>query len=107
MEEVVRFLERCHHSLDVMTLAEPIPRSKSTYHVAGDPEMAPTQTNGDDKRSNASASPPPPPPPLKGLFHSRVRCSTIDAPKLMFHRQLAQSNIQAAGSYSNFRDFTW
>lgn len=79
MEEVVRFLGRCHRSLDAIQ-NEPISRSKSVHQVC-----CPDDIN---------KSP-------------RTRSSTnlIDVQKSC----LRQDSISAssAGSYTNFRDFTW
>lgn len=113
MEEVVRFLERCHHSLDNMVVEEPITRSKSSHHVHHDADSS-QMSNGSDNDQSIIASPSPPPGAAAsskpGIFTSRLRCSTIDAPKL-FNRNLSNaainSSIQTAGSYTNFRDFTW
>lgn len=109
MEEVVRFLERCHHSLDTLMVEQPIARSKSSHHVHQDVDSS-NLSNCSDNDQSIIASPSPPPGKM-GLFtSSRLRCSTIDAPK-MFNRNLSTSGInstmQTAGSYTNFRDFTW
>lgn len=105
MEEVVRFLERCHYSLDAMLVSEPMSRSKSTHYVhqACDTQLSNT--------SNESASDP-------GSFKynllaengllNRGRCSTIDGPTLVTrHLSSSVKVVQSADSYSNFRDFTW
>lgn len=109
MEEVVRFLERCHHSLDTLVLEEPIARSKSSHHVHQDVDSSHLSNCSDNDQSIIAS--PSPPPGKTGLFtSSRLRSSTIDAPKL-FNRNLSTSGInntmQTAGSYTNFRDFTW
>lgn len=111
MEEVVRFLERCHHSLDTLVVEEPIARSKSSHHVHQDTDSSHLSNCSDNDQSIMASPSPPPPAGKSGLFtSSRLRCSTIDAPKL-FNRNLSTSGInstmQTAGSYTNFRDFTW
>lgn len=110
MEEVARFLERCHHSLDSLVVDEPISRSKSSHHIVHPDADISNLSNCSDNDQSVITSPSPPPGKM-GLFAgTRLRSSTIDAPKV-FNRKISacgvNSTMQTAGSYTNFRDFTW
>lgn len=80
MEEVVRFLDRCHQSLNVMQTNQ-IGRSKSINHVFG---------NDFDGKA-------------------RMRTSTNCTNMMDRSSEMgdAEANASLSGSYSNFRDFTW
>lgn len=77
MEEVVRFLDRCHQSLNAMQ-ANQIGRPKSMNHVFG---------NDCDGKA-------------------RMRTSTNMMDRSSDIVDL-EANTSLSGSYSNFRDFTW
>lgn len=78
MEEVVRFLDRCHQSLNAMETNQ-IGRSKSINHVFG---------NDYDGKT-------------------RMRTSTNMTMDRSGEIGDGESNASLSGSYSNFRDFTW
>lgn len=79
MEEVVRFLDRCHRSLNAMQTNQ-IGRSKSINPVFG---------NDYDGKA-------------------RMRTSTINMMDGSSEVGDAESiNASLSGSYTNFRDFTW
>lgn len=77
MEEVVRFLDRCHQSLNAMDTNQ-IGRSKSINHVFG---------NDYDSK-----------------HRMRTGTNTMDR---SIDIGDVETNASLSGSYSNFRDFTW
>ncbi len=77
MEEVVRFLDRCHQSLNAMETNQ-IGRSKSINHVFG---------NDCDSRARMRTS-------TNMMDRSIGEICDVDVASL-------------SGSYSNFRDLTW
>lgn len=85
MEEVVRFLERCHRNLDSMQ-KEQIARSKSIHHVY----------RAEISNENNPASP-------------RARSSTnlSDVQKSCPNKGAEEATSSPLNSYNNFRDFTW
>ncbi|KAJ6640857.1 hypothetical protein Bhyg_05790 [Pseudolycoriella hygida] len=78
MEEVVRFLDRCHQSLNAMQTNQ-IGRSKSINHVFGND--------------------------LDGKARTRTSTNVMDRSNEI--SDVEASNASLSGSYSNFRDFTW
>lgn len=78
MEEVVRFLDRCHQSLNAMQTNNQIGRSKSINHVF---------VNDYDGKARMRTS-----------TNMMDRSSEIGD---------VEANASLSGSYSNFRDFTW
>lgn len=82
MEEVVRFLERCHRSLDAIQ-CEPISRSKSVHHVEK------------DDIDNSST------------LRARSSTNLIQCPPQLPKRPESMMCTSPAGSYSTFRDYTW
>lgn len=77
MEEVVRFLDRCHQSLNAMQTNQ-IGRSKSINHVFGNEYDAKARMRTSTNVMNRSSD-----------------IADVDA------------NKSLSESYSNFRDFTW
>lgn len=78
MEEVVRFLDRCHQSLDAMQQTNQIGRSKSINHVFG---------NDFDGKTRMRTS--------TNMMDRTSEIGDVDG------------NASLSGSYTNFRDFTW
>lgn len=81
MEEVVRFLEKCHRSLDTIQ-SEPISRSKSVHHVEK------------DDTDNAST------------LRARSSTNLIDCPRLAT-RPESMICTAPSGFYDDFRNFAW
>lgn len=93
MEEVVRFLERCHQSLNTIQMNQ-ISRSKSVNHV----NMQDNSILMDNGRDNA----------LK--MRSRTSSKTMDKPQSLMMMSLDENidiNHSANTSFSTFKDLTW
>lgn len=93
MEEVVRFLERCHRKLDSLE-TNTLPRSKSTHQV---------YQNNSKQIYNSTTT----------INAPRTRSSTniidvnSDYTSLSKSNEDAFENSSSAITYNNFRDFTW
>lgn len=88
MEEVVRFLERCHRNLDSMQ-NEQISRSKSIHYVCRNDSSCETN-NPPSPRARSSTN----------LMETQNGC-----PAKTIEESIATTS--PAASYNNFRDFTW
>lgn len=89
MEEVIRFLERCHRNLDSIQ-NEQIARSKSIHHVYRNDIIVNSESNPTSPRARSSTN-------------------LMDVQKTACPNKSNEdtSNSSPAASYNNFRDFTW
>jgi len=103
MEEVIRFLERCHRSLDGLQICSVVERSKSVHQV---PETINNNNNQNVDDSNCNGHDGS----KMQTNELRTRSSTnlIASEKVfMSHNSTQIIPVSPGSSYSNFRDFTW
>lgn len=102
MEEVVRFLERCHQSLNVMQTAQQISRSKSVSHVYGHQSQDMVDATLSSTNHHQQG---------KGASRQRIGGTTIlEKPQsLMTMMSLDETTVDISGtdSFAQFKDFTW
>lgn len=98
MEEVVRFLERCHQSLNVMQMNQ-ISRSKSVSHVYGQQDSHVDTTTSQSINNHI------------GKGRQRIASTLLDKPQSMLTMMSLDENMDmnssATDSFSQFKDFTW
>lgn len=98
MEEVVRFLERCHQSLNVIQMNQ-ISRSKTVSHVYGQQDSHLDTTTNQTMNNHV------------GKGRQRVASTLLDKPQSMMTMMSLDENMDmnssATDSFSQFKDFTW
>ena len=96
MEEVVRYLERCHRGLESMQLS-PIGRSKSVLHVSK-PNHDSDSSNGESPRARSSTN----------LIDVQKCYTKLKQPLEQIMSPPTDDECPPSpASYSTFRDFTW
>lgn len=93
MEEVVRFLERCHQSLNTIQMNQ-ISRSKSVNHINMQDKNSSILENGRDA--------------IK--MRSRTNAKTMEKPHSLMMMSLDENidvNPSPNDSFATFKDFPW
>lgn len=92
MEEVARFLERCHHSLDAFQQRNRMARSRSVNHVY----MHEHNGGGNDTLSDVR---------MRTSTNSMEKPTNLDCNGKLLNDTI--SSTMTTDSYKNFSDFTW